>query len=158
MVDEHQPDFFVSYTGVDQAWAEWISLVLEQAGYRVVVQAWDFGPGNFLEQMELAVRRARRLLPVLSEAYLVSRYGLTEWTAFAKNPSTIIPVQIEDIETRSMLGTNVRVNLRGLAEQDAAECLRSGIQKLVGSPPHAPQRRREARFPGHRGADRAGCG
>ena len=133
---------------MDQAWAEWISLVLEQAGYRVVVQAWDFGSGNFLEQMERAVRRARRLLPVLSEAYLEGKYGLTEWTAFAKDLSTIIPVKIEDIETRSILGTLVRVNLLGLAERDAAEHLRSGIQELVDPPPHAPQRRREARFPG----------
>ena len=148
MIDEDQPDFFVSYTGADQAWAEWVSLVLEQAGYRVVVQAWDFGSGNFLEHMERAVRRARRLLPVLSEAYLEGKYGLTEWTAFAKDLSTIIPVQIEDIETRSILGTLVRVNLLGLAERDAAERLRSRIQALVGPPPHAPQRRREARFPG----------
>lgn len=148
MVDEHQPDFFVSYTRVDQAWAEWISLVLEQVGYRVVVQAWDFGSGNFVEQMERAVRRARRLLPVLSETYLESRYGLIEWTAFAKNLSEIIPVQIEDIVTRSILGANVRVNLCGLAEHDAVERLRSRIQALVGPPLHAPQRRREARFPG----------
>jgi len=133
---------------VDQAWAEWISLVLEQVGYRVVVQAWDFGSGNFVEQMERAVRRARRLLPVLSETYLESRYGLIEWTAFAKNLSEIIPVQIEDIVTRSILGANVRVNLCGLAEHDAAERLRSRIQALVGPPLHAPQRRREARFPG----------
>ncbi|MGH3912619.1 MAG: TIR domain-containing protein [Pseudonocardiaceae bacterium] len=148
MVDDHQLDFFVSYTKVDQAWAEWISLVLEEAGYRVVVQAWDFGAGNFMERMEHAVQNARRLLPVLSEAYLRSRYGLIEWTAFARDLSTIIPVQIEDIDTRSILSGNVRVNLRGLTERDATERLRSRIGELVGKPQCAARSRREARFPG----------
>jgi TIR domain len=39
-------DFFVSYTSVDRAWAEWIAWQLEVEGYQVVVQAWDFGPGR----------------------------------------------------------------------------------------------------------------
>jgi TIR domain len=37
---------FVSYTGVDQPWAEWIAWQLEAEGYRVVMQAWDFGAGR----------------------------------------------------------------------------------------------------------------
>jgi hypothetical protein len=36
---------FVSYTGADQAWAEWIAWQLEQAGHQAVVQAWDFSAG-----------------------------------------------------------------------------------------------------------------
>ena len=38
--------FFISYTAVDRAWAEWIAWQLEAAGHRVVVQAWDFRPGE----------------------------------------------------------------------------------------------------------------
>jgi TIR domain len=37
--DESACDFFVSYTQVDQAWAEWIAWLLEEDGYRVLVQA-----------------------------------------------------------------------------------------------------------------------
>jgi hypothetical protein len=45
-------DFFVSYTSADRTWAEWIAWQLEQAGYRVIVQAWDFEPGdNFVIRM-----------------------------------------------------------------------------------------------------------
>ncbi len=40
-------DFFISYTRSDLRWAEWIGWVLEDAGFRVVMQAWDFGPGVF---------------------------------------------------------------------------------------------------------------
>jgi hypothetical protein len=38
-------DFFVSYTGVDSAWAEWIAWQLKEAGYTVTIQAWHFRPG-----------------------------------------------------------------------------------------------------------------
>src|SRR5829696_4725671 len=42
-------DFFISYTGADQAWAEWIAEQLEAAGYTTLLQAWDFRPGeNFV--------------------------------------------------------------------------------------------------------------
>ncbi|MBV5337401.1 MAG: toll/interleukin-1 receptor domain-containing protein, partial [Deltaproteobacteria bacterium] len=33
-------DFFISYTGADKNWAEWIAWQLEEAGYQVVIQAW----------------------------------------------------------------------------------------------------------------------
>ena len=45
-------DFFVSYTGADQAWAEWVAWTLEAEGYSVVIQAWDFrGGDNFIRNM-----------------------------------------------------------------------------------------------------------
>jgi TIR domain len=36
---DQQRDFFVSYTGADRAWAEWIAWQLEDAGYSIVLQA-----------------------------------------------------------------------------------------------------------------------
>jgi hypothetical protein len=39
-------DFFVSYTSADRIWAEWIAWQLEDQGYQVVVQAWDFTPAT----------------------------------------------------------------------------------------------------------------
>jgi hypothetical protein len=35
-------DFFISYTNLDKAWAVWIAVELEKAGYTTVVQAFDF--------------------------------------------------------------------------------------------------------------------
>nr|MDT0667937.1 toll/interleukin-1 receptor domain-containing protein [Micromonospora sp. DSM 115978] len=64
-------DFFVSYTGADEAWAEWVAWQLEDAGYRVLMQAWDFGPGShFVAEMHSAVQRAARTVAVLSNAYV----------------------------------------------------------------------------------------
>ena len=58
-------DFFVSYTSADRTWAEWVAWQLEQAGYRVIVQAWDFEPGdNFVVRMRDALEQADRTLGV----------------------------------------------------------------------------------------------
>jgi hypothetical protein len=37
-------DFFISYTQIDRAWAEWLAWELEAAGYTTVLQAWDMPP------------------------------------------------------------------------------------------------------------------
>jgi hypothetical protein len=45
-------DFFISYSGKDKPWAEWLAYQLEKAGYTTVIQAWDFRPGgNFVLEM-----------------------------------------------------------------------------------------------------------
>jgi hypothetical protein len=60
-------DFFVSYTSVDRAWAEWIAWQLEAEGYQVVVQAWDFGPArDWAYEMQQATTTAERVVAVLS--------------------------------------------------------------------------------------------
>ena len=37
-------DFFISYNKADRQWAEWIAWELEEAGYTMVLQDWDFRP------------------------------------------------------------------------------------------------------------------
>jgi TIR domain-containing protein len=50
-------DFFISYTATDHAWAQWIAVELERAGYTTVVQAFDFRPGaDFVHQMHQATK------------------------------------------------------------------------------------------------------
>ena len=53
MTDQPGRDFFISYTGVNRSWAEWIAVQLEQAGYTTVLQAWDLRPGSdFIHEMQ----------------------------------------------------------------------------------------------------------
>ena len=69
-------DFFVSYTQADRQWAEWVAWQLEEDGYRVLIQAWDFvGGSNWIHNMQDGIIRAERTLAVLSDAYLESVYG-----------------------------------------------------------------------------------
>jgi hypothetical protein len=95
--------FFVSYTSADRAWAEWIAWRLEQAGYQVIVQAWDFEPGdNFVVRMRDALEQADRTLALVSAAYLASPCCTDEWTgAFLHDPNghnRLLQVRIEDCE------------------------------------------------------------
>src|SRR4051812_38492869 len=46
-IAEDKRDFFVSFNQADRAWATWIAWVLEEAGYSVFFQDWDFR-GNFV--------------------------------------------------------------------------------------------------------------
>src|SRR5687767_11810921 len=79
-------DFFISFNQADRAWATWIAWVLEEAGYSVWLQDWDFR-GSFLEQMHQASLRSARTLVVLSDNYLRSEYARSEaWAALARDP------------------------------------------------------------------------
>ena len=68
---ESRPLLFVSYTPADEDWASWIAWELESAGYRVVLQAWDFVPGtNFVDFMDRGVAGAAAVIAVLSRSPL----------------------------------------------------------------------------------------
>jgi hypothetical protein len=56
-------DFFVSFNQADRAWAAWIAWVLEEAGYSVWFQDWDF-KGNFVLEMDRAHTRSRCTLAI----------------------------------------------------------------------------------------------
>ncbi|MGI9023614.1 MAG: FxSxx-COOH system tetratricopeptide repeat protein, partial [Acidimicrobiales bacterium] len=156
---KQRPDFFVSYTGPDVAWAEWIAWQLETAGYRVLIQAWDFGAGSdFVAEMRGATARAERTLAVLSPAYVASGLAIAEWNAaFAADPigraRKLVPVRVVDFVPEGLDATRVYVDLVGLGETAAKERLlaavRSGRAKPTTAPPfpHAPVG--PAPFPGH---------
>jgi len=118
-------DFFVSYTGADRRWAEWVAWQLEDAGYRVLIQAWDFVPGSdWMLGMDQGVRYARKMIALLSPAYLTSVYGGQEWrTARAVDPEgfarKLLPVRIEECERPDLLLTVVGFDLFGLTPEAA---------------------------------------
>jgi hypothetical protein len=48
-------DFFISHAGRDTAWAEWLAWQLQQAGYAVELDVWDWAPGeDFVARMQPA--------------------------------------------------------------------------------------------------------
>jgi hypothetical protein len=153
-------DFFVSYTGADRAWAEWIAWQLEQAGYQVIIQAWDFEPGdNFVVRMRDALDQADRTLTLVSAAYLVSPYCTDEWTgAFLHDPdgrNRLLQVRIEDCELPRLLRTQIYIDLVGLPRQQAKAQLLAGVNRGRRKPateppfPHDSAGKTGPRFPGH---------
>jgi hypothetical protein len=121
--------FFVSYAKVDEPWANWISWILEEFGYSVVVQCWDFMPGvNFVSAMQDAVTAAERTIIVLSPEYLTSVYCRAEWTAsFARDPlgasRKLVPVRVRPCKPEGLLKTLVYLDLVGMSREEARASL-----------------------------------
>ena len=145
MVDEPTPaDFFISYTGKDRAWAEWIAWQLEETGYHTILQDWDFRPGsNFVAEMDEAARRAQRTLLMLSAAYLASDFAFAEWAAaFRHDPKgtqgLVLPVRIEPCQVDGLLGAIVYLDLVGLDEACARAALLAGAQRERAKPATVP--------------------
>jgi hypothetical protein len=115
-------DFFISYSKADKDWAEWIAWTLEEAGYSVVIQAWDFRPGgNFVLEMHKAAAETEKTVPVLSEDYLKAEFTHPEWAAATGQAFS----RGGDVEA-----TTVMVALPASA---AAPCRRCSGRDLAGS-------------------------
>lgn len=137
-------DFFVSYTGADEAWAEWTAYVLEEEGSSVIIQAWDFRPGaNFVLEMQKASEQADRTLMMLSPEYLKSLYAAPEWAAaFGHDPQGIskrlVPIMVKPCEPTGLLRSIVQIRLAGLDEAAARARLISGLNPARAKPGSRP--------------------
>jgi tetratricopeptide (TPR) repeat protein len=78
---------FISRAGADAAFSAEIGLILEEAGYGVLLQQWDFANANFMEQMHAALSGGARVVALLSPEYLASDHCQAEWqNAIAGDP------------------------------------------------------------------------
>ncbi len=147
-VDQHMADFFVSYTSADKAWAEWIGYVLEEEGFAVDIQAWDFRPGNnFVLEMQRAVTEADRTIMVLSPDYLKSQFASPEWAAaFAQDPQRLkrklVPIMVRQCQPSGLLSSVVHIPLMGEEESAARGLLLNGLNAKRAKPAQRPS------FPG----------
>ena len=128
-------DFFISYTSVDRAWAEWIAVTLSNAGHTLVIQTWDFLPGsNFVLEMQRATVECNRTVAVLSPNWLASIFTQPEWTAaFSLDPTgtnrKLIPVRVRLCEPPGLLRSIVYCDLVGLDEERARTALLQGVRE-----------------------------
>ncbi|MCM3882285.1 TIR domain-containing protein, partial [Frankia sp. R82] len=136
--------FFVSYTGVDREWAEWIAWMLEDAGHEALIQAWDFGPGShFVGEMQRALSGDRRTVAVLSAAYLTSVFASEEWqAAWAADPAgmqrLLLVVRVEDCDRPGLLRQLVSVDLFDIDRAEAQRRLLKAIETRRGKPDAEP--------------------
>ncbi|QBD83452.1 toll/interleukin-1 receptor domain-containing protein [Ktedonosporobacter rubrisoli] len=148
-MSEKTKDFFISYTQVDRAWAEWITWQLEAAGYSTILQAWDFRPGsNFVLEMDKATKIAHRTLVLLSPDYINALYTQPEWAeAFRQDPKgeqgTLLPVRIRPCPLEGLLAAIGYIDLVNLPEADTKEKLLKGLRRERAIPKTPPP------FPGH---------
>ncbi|MCP5364998.1 MAG: tetratricopeptide repeat protein [Hyphomicrobiales bacterium] len=140
--DEEKPkdskDFFISYTGADRRWAEWIAWILEDHGYNVILQAWDFHAGdNFIRNIHEALETCERTITLLSASYLQSGYCRDEWTT-AFNARGLLLVRIEDLAPPGLLSTLAYFDLFGVEEEEAQARLLNAIKQDRAKPAAMP--------------------
>src|SRR3954451_23583589 len=138
MADQREAtrDFFVSFNKADRAWATWIAWVLEEAGYSVWFQDWDFR-GNVVEHINRAHAQAERTIAVLSDHYFGSGFTLAEWSArFAEDPAAredrLVPVKVGPLSNRGILNTLIYADLTGCDEDEARRRLLERVKKVLG--------------------------
>ncbi|OEV12498.1 TIR domain-containing protein [Streptomyces nanshensis] len=153
-------DFFISYSPADEQWAAWIAWTLEEAGYRTVIQAWDFVPGtNFIDFMDRGVSDSVAVIAVLSSHYERSTYGRMEWQAALRaEPEAperkLLTVRVEDVPIEGLLATITYVDLVGV---DDTETARSMLLTRVGQAVEGHARpSSQPGYPGGNGSGGAG--
>ena len=106
---------FISYNRADRDWAEWIAETIEVVGYKVIIQAWDFRPGeSFVLRMQQAATEANITIAVLSEAYLKAEFTQPEWAAALSQDPTgvsrrLIPVRVGECRLTGMPDALIRL-------------------------------------------------
>jgi len=137
-------DFFVSFNSADKDWADWIAWMLEEAGYQVVYQPWDFRPGgNFVLEMQKAASETRKTVVVLTDNYLKADYTQPEWAAaFAEDPRgekrKLIPLRVAPCSPTGMLKPLIYADLVGLAPDEAKEAVLTAVSDSRPKPASAP--------------------
>jgi hypothetical protein len=139
-------DFFISYNGADQAWAEWIAGQLEAAAYSTIIQAWDFrAGGNFVLEMQKAATVAKRTLIVLSPDWRQAKFTWPEFAAaFAQDPTgekrQVVPVRVRACDLSGLLSVIVYIDLVGADAEEARRRLLEGVdlQPKPRKPPPFP--------------------
>ena len=144
-IEEPMKDFFVSFNKADRSWAAWIAWTLEEAGYQVVYQDWDFLPGqDFILNMQEAASNSRKTVMVLSDSYLQADFTQPEWTAaFVQDPRgdkrKLIAFRVAACSPPGMLAARIYADLVGLPPDEAkAAVLRAVSDELRAKPAVAP--------------------
>lgn len=131
-------NFFISYNKHDLGWAEWIAWTLEENKFSVVIQAWDF-VGNWVMQMDNAMRETERTVAVVSRHYLQAEFTQSEWAnAFRKDPTgskdLLIPIRVEPVELQGVLAQISWIDFTGKSEPEARDLLVKRASGLRGKP------------------------
>src|SRR5437016_10641196 len=103
-------DCFISYHPADYQWALWIVWQLEEAGYSVMLQPWNFEQGaDFAVELDKATKVAQRIIVIYSRAYLNTLAAMPGWnSAFLQTPNLgvglLLPIRVDDCDPDALLG------------------------------------------------------
>lgn len=128
-------DFFVSHAGADEDWATWLAQQLQNEGYTVELDVWNWAAGiDVIQLTQRALDRARRVLAVWSPEYFTRRWAdLEQRVSFARaqvQPGWLLPVVVRACPEGAipvLYRTLIRVELAGLPEAQARQRLLAAV-------------------------------
>ena len=126
-------DFFVAYHATDQQWAEWVGQQLQNAGYTVELQSYDYwARSSMILEMFAVSTIANATIALLSPDFLAENLDRPEWQAASAEDPTgalgiLIPVRVRDCDVKGALPGIQYVDLVGLGEGEAGEALLAEI-------------------------------
>lgn len=148
-------NFFISYTGNDEAWARWIAWELSRAGYTYRLQAEHFPPGTrFINEMRSWLDNSNHVLALMSEEYFQSRFASLEMqSAVAEDPlglaRRVIPIRIKECTLPSLFRDLVYIDFVGKSEEEQRRALVAGLRAaLVGSDNETREVKKRPDWPG----------
>ena len=127
-------DYFVTYHAADQKWAEWIGERLQEAGYTVELQSYDYwARSSMILEMFAVSAIADATIAVLSPDFLADNLDRPEWqAAYAQDPTgslgILIPVRVRECDVEGKLPEVRYIDLVGLDENVAGQALMVGLR------------------------------
>jgi WD40 repeat protein len=157
-VSQDKPfDLFVSYAAADRAWVEGFLLDgLRAAGVRCLTPSgYDLG-ADWGSEFERAVRQSRRVLLVLSAAYLADvkqreQAGLAYFNELETEGVSVIPLHLHEVEVPLRL--RQKVSLRAVTGAEQAEALER-LARVCETGPPADGKQPSCPYPGMEAFDR----
>ena len=128
-------DYFVAYHAADQDWAEWIGEQLQEAGYTVELQSYDYwARSSMILEMFAVSAIADATIAVLSPEFLAESLDRPEWqAAYAQDPTgsqgILIPVRVRECNVEAALPEVRFVDMVGLEWEAAGAALLGWARK-----------------------------
>uniref|UniRef100_UPI000832CFD9 FxSxx-COOH system tetratricopeptide repeat protein n=1 Tax=Herbidospora mongoliensis TaxID=688067 RepID=UPI000832CFD9 len=152
---EYTRDFFIHHADSDVAWAEWIASELENAGYGVILTAWDIRPGhNRFDEMDKALSTSRHtllVLPVDHDSEVAARTA-AHYQGLQGKERALIPIRVGDRDVPPSIASLVAIELGDVTDEtEARRRLVEGLADRVDRVPRAgfPNKSaKQVRFPG----------
>ena len=119
---------------------------MQAEGYSVILQAWDFRPGgNFVLQIDAAIKTTRRTVAVLSPDYLNPNaiYSYQELAAtLVQDPAgpqgKVLPARVRECKPGGLLAPITYIDLVDLDSAAARSALLSGVRQSRNLPSIEP--------------------
>ncbi|WP_406859203.1 FxSxx-COOH system tetratricopeptide repeat protein [Streptomyces sp. HUAS MG47] len=141
----------LSYVAEDQMWADWLTSLLNRAGFKVAALDAHTMPLADLEA-DFTATGSYRVVSVVSQSYLSSHRARALWeSVIGQDPSggrrQLLPVRVGDVRLGLPLSSRGVVDLVRLDSDEATSTLLTALdrEEAVGTTPVAPG---GPRFPG----------